>query len=164
MKVGGYRVDPQEIEDVIMDSGLVVEAAVVGMPDDLQSTVIEALIVPVIVTDGQEELFVHCARCLPRYKVPQHFFVIAELPKKRQWKNRPSSMRRDDFTPAGPAKNRRRIAIHTCMTKSGNSFLSIFCSAMAPDFFDSTPFLESGIVDSTGLLEIIRVFWKQHST
>jgi acyl-CoA synthetase (AMP-forming)/AMP-acid ligase II len=81
MKVGGYRVDPQEIEDVIMDSGLVVEAAVVGMPDDLQSTVIEALIVPVIVTDGQEELFVHCARCLPRYKVPQHFFVIAELPK-----------------------------------------------------------------------------------
>jgi len=81
MKVGGHRVDPQEIEDVIMESGLVVEAAVIGVADELQGISPAALTVPKTRGTNQEELLVFCARRLPRYKSPRHFFAVAALPK-----------------------------------------------------------------------------------
>jgi acyl-CoA synthetase (AMP-forming)/AMP-acid ligase II len=86
MKVGGHRVDPQEIEDVIMESGLVIEAAIVGVPDEMQGTAPAALIVPNTRTVNQEELFVFCARRLPRYKAPQLFFSVVALPKNNNGK------------------------------------------------------------------------------
>ena len=81
MKVGGNRVDPQEIEDVIMESGLVIEVAVIGMPDELLGVAPEALFVSKTMGANQEELFVYCARRLPSYKTPRHFFTVAMLPK-----------------------------------------------------------------------------------
>jgi long-chain acyl-CoA synthetase len=81
MKVGGNRVDPQEIEDVMMESELVIEAAVIGVPDELQGTTLAALIVPNARTVNQEELFIFCAHRLPRYKAPRLFFAVAVLPK-----------------------------------------------------------------------------------
>ena len=35
LKVGGHRLNPQEIEDTLMESGLFVEAVVLGLPDTL---------------------------------------------------------------------------------------------------------------------------------
>jgi acyl-CoA synthetase (AMP-forming)/AMP-acid ligase II len=81
MKVGGHRLDPQEIEDVILESGLVIEAAVVGMPDEILGVVPAALIVPIAKEINQEELLVHCARSLPRYKTPHDLFAVSALPK-----------------------------------------------------------------------------------
>ena len=36
MKVNGHRINPQEIEDAIMETGLVIEAVVLGMPDAIK--------------------------------------------------------------------------------------------------------------------------------
>jgi long-chain acyl-CoA synthetase len=81
MKIGGRRVDPQEIEDAIMESGLVIEAAVIGMPDRLLGTIPAALVVPNSKAVNEEELFVFCSRRLPRYKVPLLAFADTALPK-----------------------------------------------------------------------------------
>ena len=81
MKVGGHRVDPQEIEDVIMESGLVIEAAVISIPDELLGNAPAALVVPNTRRDLSEELAIFCARNLPRFKAPRLLFAVAELPK-----------------------------------------------------------------------------------
>jgi acyl-CoA synthetase (AMP-forming)/AMP-acid ligase II len=86
IKVGGHRVDPQEIEDAIMESGLVMEAAVLGIPDEILGTVPAALIVPNTGEVNPEELFVFCARRLPRSKAPRVFFPVAALPKNSNGK------------------------------------------------------------------------------
>lgn len=46
LKVGGERVSPREIEDAIIESGLVHETAVIGRPDEYLSEVPEAFVVP----------------------------------------------------------------------------------------------------------------------
>ncbi|MDD5674524.1 MAG: class I adenylate-forming enzyme family protein [Chitinivibrionales bacterium] len=81
MKVGGRRVDPQEIEDVIIESGLAIEAAVIALPDELLGSAPAALVVPSAAGVSAEELFVFCARRLPRYKAPQLFLNGTALPK-----------------------------------------------------------------------------------
>jgi acyl-CoA synthetase (AMP-forming)/AMP-acid ligase II len=86
MKIGGHRVDPQEIEDAIMESGLAIEVAVIGMPDELLGVAPEALVVFKTTAANQEELFVFCAHRLPSYKVPRLFFAAAALPKNSNGK------------------------------------------------------------------------------
>ena len=46
LKVGGHRINPQEIEDALLATQLAVEAAVVGLPDDLLGKRLAALVVP----------------------------------------------------------------------------------------------------------------------
>ena len=46
LKVGGHKVNPIEIEDIILESNMVMEAAVVGLPDDLLGNRLVALVAP----------------------------------------------------------------------------------------------------------------------
>ena len=83
IKSGGNRVSAKEIEDVLLSSEAVLEAAVVGMPDDLLGEAIIAVVVAKPdMTLTEEELKKHCRVHLPMHKLPQRFVIMKNLPKQ----------------------------------------------------------------------------------
>jgi acyl-CoA synthetase (AMP-forming)/AMP-acid ligase II len=81
LKVGGHRINPKEIEDALMESGLLVEAVIQAVPDPLLGHKLVA--VAVARTDGcpENEILQHCAERLPRPKVPSRVVLVRTLPK-----------------------------------------------------------------------------------
>lgn len=80
--VSGFNVYPNEIEDVIVRHPDVIEAAAVGVPNELSG---EAVKVFVVRRPGSalnaDALIAHCRRYLTGYKVPRQFEFRDELPK-----------------------------------------------------------------------------------
>ncbi len=70
LKIGGHRVNPREIEDALIESELVVEAAVVGLPDDLLGTKLVALVSPSNGDCTIDKILAKCSKVLPKYKLP----------------------------------------------------------------------------------------------
>lgn len=81
LKVGGHRINPQEIEDVIMGSGLVIEVAVVGMPDALLGQKMIAVVAPKDERLDKNTLKAICDGRLPKYKKPTEIRLMKMLPK-----------------------------------------------------------------------------------
>ena len=81
LKVGGHRLDPQEIEDVLMSTGLLLEAAVVGVEDELLGKRLVAIAVPLSGRPSERSLLSLCLAKLPRHKVPGEIRFVAALPK-----------------------------------------------------------------------------------
>lgn len=83
VKTNGYRVNLQEIEDLLRRSAKVEEAAVVAVPDDHIGNRIVAVVRPrANAALGSLEMKLHCSRVLPKYAIPRQFtFVDAPLPK-----------------------------------------------------------------------------------
>jgi fatty-acyl-CoA synthase len=77
---GGENVYPGEIEAVLHDHPAVVEAAVVGVPDERWGEVCAAYVV-LRVPATDDELAAHCRERLARFKVPKSFHVVDELPR-----------------------------------------------------------------------------------
>ena len=86
VKVGGHRINPQEIEDVLMETGLVVETAVVGIFDELLGNRLAALVVPAGKNSDEQHLLNKCADKLPGYKLPGAIKMVKALPKKASGK------------------------------------------------------------------------------
>jgi len=86
LKVGGHRINPQEIEDSIVESGLVVETAVIGVPDHLLGNRLVAVTVPIEQGCTAESILSHCVQVLPKYKVPSEILFVRSLPKKESGK------------------------------------------------------------------------------
>jgi len=83
LKIGGERVSPKEIEDTIIESPDVHEAAVIGKPDELLGEVPAAYIVPVDAkTFNLEELAAHVRSRLAAHKQPKEWNIMKGLPKK----------------------------------------------------------------------------------
>ena len=82
IKSSGYRISPTEVEEALFQSGKVLAAAVIGVPDDMLGQSVKAFVVPRDV-DALEtgELIACCADRLPRYMVPQAIVILKELPK-----------------------------------------------------------------------------------
>ena len=82
INVGGYKVWPREIEDVLYEHEAVREAAVVGVPDLYRGETVKAY---VSLKAGSavtaDELAAHCKQRLAAYKYPRQVEIIAELPK-----------------------------------------------------------------------------------
>jgi len=79
---GGENVYPAEVEDALAGHDAVIEAAVVGIPDERWGEVGCAFVVLVPgSTIGAEELGTHCRSLLASYKVPRQFRVVDELPR-----------------------------------------------------------------------------------
>jgi len=85
LKVGGHRVSTQEIEDVLIETGLVTEAVVLGIPEPLLGHKLVALVVgrgdSELQEGGEAKLISYCAERLPRYKLPQVVYRVKSLPK-----------------------------------------------------------------------------------
>jgi acyl-CoA synthetase (AMP-forming)/AMP-acid ligase II len=80
---GGEKVSPREIEEVLLASAQVRDAAVTSEPDPLYGQRIVAFIVvaePYEVA-SEQELREHCLSHLSAYKVPETFYTLPILPR-----------------------------------------------------------------------------------
>ncbi|MEH6549982.1 MAG: AMP-binding protein [Pseudomonadales bacterium] len=79
--VSGFNVYPNEVEDVLTDYAGVMEAAVIGIPNEKTGEAVKAFVVPAVDELSLTELESHCRENLAAYKVPRSFEVRTELPK-----------------------------------------------------------------------------------
>ncbi|MBS1951076.1 MAG: AMP-binding protein [Bacteroidetes bacterium] len=81
IKVSGFNVFPNEIENVIALNPKVLEVAAIGVPDARSGEVIKAFIVKKDQSLTEEELKTYCHENMTNYKVPKYFVFRTELPK-----------------------------------------------------------------------------------
>lgn len=81
IKVSGFNVYPNEIENVIAGYPKVLEVAAIGIADEKSGEVIKAFIVKRDNTLTMEELKEFCLANMTNYKVPKYFIFRQELPK-----------------------------------------------------------------------------------
>ncbi len=86
LKVGGHRISTQEIEDIIMETGLAVEAAVLGIPDELLGNRLAAVIVPLNKKVTEDQIMEIIVSKLAKHKVPGQMVFARTLPKNASGK------------------------------------------------------------------------------
>lgn len=77
---GGFNIYPREIEEFLLEQGEVLEAAVVGVPDDLKGEVPIAYVVPRGAWNA-DVLEGRCRAAFASFKVPRAFIQIDKLPR-----------------------------------------------------------------------------------
>ncbi len=85
IKAMGNRVSPKEIEEVLSQMPEVVEAAVIGVPDEIWGEAIKAY----LTTNKPGQLTVedvrnHCLGQLPNYKVPEYVEFLSPIAQNGQ--------------------------------------------------------------------------------
>jgi acyl-CoA synthetase (AMP-forming)/AMP-acid ligase II len=78
---GGENVYPREVEDVIYEHPGVLEAAVIGIPDERWGEAVHAIVVPRGAGPSGDELLDHCRARLAGYKVPKSVEFVDALPR-----------------------------------------------------------------------------------
>ncbi len=81
IKVSGFNVFPNEIENVISANPKVLEVAAIGVPDVKSGEVIKVYVVKKDQGLTEEELKKYCHENLTNYKVPKYVEFRTELPK-----------------------------------------------------------------------------------
>ena len=80
----GFNVYPSDVEKALIRHAGVKDAGVVGAPDRIRGESIAAF---VVMEEGvpfdREDLFEHCRRHLPEYKVPRRIIQRDEIPYNR---------------------------------------------------------------------------------
>lgn len=94
INVSGYKVWPREVEDVLYEHPAVLEAAVVGIPDEYRG---ESVAAYVSLKDGHslqaDELVSFARDRLAPYKRPRKVEIVADLPKTQTGKIRRRALR-----------------------------------------------------------------------
>ena len=75
---GGFNIYPREIEELLAEQRGVVEAAVVGIPDELRGEVPVAYIVGDASADGLDSV---CRKNFASFKVPRQFICVDSIPR-----------------------------------------------------------------------------------
>ena len=83
VNVGGFKVYPREVEDVLFEHPDVKEAGVVGMPDEFSGEVVKAFVVRKDPSKSlsERDVIEFCQGRLAKYKVPKNVEFVDELPK-----------------------------------------------------------------------------------
>jgi long-chain acyl-CoA synthetase len=81
IKVSGFNVYPNEIENVIAGHPKVLEVAAIGVPDEHSGEVIKIFVVKKDESLTKEELLDFCYKNMTKYKVPKLVEFRKELPK-----------------------------------------------------------------------------------
>jgi long-chain acyl-CoA synthetase len=79
--VSGFKVFPNEVEDVVAHHPGVAEVAAVAQPDDKSGEVVALFVVkkdPALTADA---LIEYCHKYLTGYKIPRHIYFRSDLPK-----------------------------------------------------------------------------------
>ncbi len=79
--VSGFKVFPNEIEDVATQQGGVREAAAIGVPDAQSGEAVKLFVVRGDAKLTAAQVLAHARRSLTGYKVPKHVEFLDELPK-----------------------------------------------------------------------------------
>jgi long-chain acyl-CoA synthetase len=79
--VSGFNVYPNEIEDAISRHEGVMEAAVIGVPNDKTGEAVQAYIVKADPALTEADVLTHCRSLLTGYKMPSKVVFREELPK-----------------------------------------------------------------------------------
>jgi long-chain acyl-CoA synthetase len=82
INVGGFKVWPREVEDVLYEHAAVREAAVVGVPDEYRGETVKAFVSlrpGASLTEG--ELVAFCKERMAAYKYPRRIEFLDEIPK-----------------------------------------------------------------------------------
>jgi len=95
---GGENIASSEVERVLYEHEAVVEAAVVGRPDDRWGEVpVAYVVVRAAATTSPDELVEHCRAQLARFKVPRDVVLVDALPRnpsgkvlKRELRDQPA--------------------------------------------------------------------------
>jgi long-chain acyl-CoA synthetase len=83
LKCRGERISCRQIEDVLLECDELVEAAVIGIPDEVLGEAIKAFVVPRIPSSEgvSERVASHCMHRLAPHHQPKVIVVLAALPK-----------------------------------------------------------------------------------
>lgn len=89
---GGYNVYPREVERCLVDVPGVLEAAVIGIPDDDLGEMVAA----VLVGEADEEAVrASLESVIARYKQPRRYRIVTELPRNAMGKVQKNQLRAD---------------------------------------------------------------------
>ena len=69
-----------------MELGLVIEAVVLGLPDELLGNKLVAIATPKDRDVNENHILSKCTQKLPRYKLPGRFILVKSLPKSNSGK------------------------------------------------------------------------------
>ncbi len=79
---GGYNVYPGEVEEVLYQHPGIVEAAIIGVPDDHYGEEVAAVVVRQPDSDlTEEQVTSWCRNSLSAYKIPRIIRFVDQLPK-----------------------------------------------------------------------------------
>ncbi len=83
INVGGFKVYPRDVEEILFEHPAIKEASVIGMPDNFSGEAVKAF---VVLKDPsakltEKEVMDYCAERLVKYKVPKKVEFVRELPK-----------------------------------------------------------------------------------
>jgi long-chain acyl-CoA synthetase len=79
--VSGFNVYPNEVEDVLAAHPAVIEAAVIGVPDDASGEAVKAFVVLKDTSVTTDAIRAYCKEHLTAYKVPKRVDIRDDLPK-----------------------------------------------------------------------------------
>ncbi len=86
LKVGGHRINPQEIEDALMSTELLIETVVLGIHDEILGRKLVACVSARDASITKDEILRALLGKLPRYKLPEDIYFFASLPKNANGK------------------------------------------------------------------------------
>jgi len=96
IKPTGHRIACKQIEDHLVDIPDVVEAAVIGIPDDVFGEAVKAFVsLRRGATIGESDVVAHCRKVMPPYMVPREVVVMKSLPKNSSGKLDKMSLKKD---------------------------------------------------------------------
>jgi long-chain acyl-CoA synthetase len=83
INVGGFKVYPREVEDVLFEHPDIKEAGVIGVPDEFSGEVVKAFVVLKDPTKSvtEQQVIDFCQDHLAKFKVPKKVEFVSELPK-----------------------------------------------------------------------------------
>jgi bile acid-coenzyme A ligase len=87
INVGGEKVDPDEVEAVVLDHPKVLDAVAVGVPHDTLGFVVGVhVMLKPSSTMSRGELVAHCGRRLASHKVPRQVEFVDQIPRSASGK------------------------------------------------------------------------------
>ena len=96
INASGYKVWPNEVEEVLFEHPKIHEAAVIGIPDETRGETVKAF---VVMEPGQtatvDEIRAFCKEKMAVYKVPTHIDFVEDLPKTQVGKILRRELRED---------------------------------------------------------------------
>jgi long-chain acyl-CoA synthetase len=83
VNVGGFKVYPREVEDVLFEHPAIKEAGVIGVKDEFSGEVVKAF---VVLKDPakpltEQDVIDFCSTRIAKFKVPKTVEFVDELPK-----------------------------------------------------------------------------------